>query len=153
MTDPEFDAYLDQALDELEAKQTSLNSEHGMGSYKRFVVDYVGGKLTFFNKEAPQLEASILPISTHVPEKRNLLWAWANQQLPSPVRAEAARTKELQTVTGFDLFANERVECDESMAWELTALACKYLSATGAYRVPHGEIHAHILITSIQRLG
>jgi hypothetical protein len=153
MNDPEFDAYLDQALDELEAKQNTLKSEFGLGHHGRFVVDYVAGTLTFFDKEAPRAEASILPVSTHIPAKRNLLWSWANQQLPVHVRELSSQLKELHSVTGFDLFVNERVQCDESMAWEFTALACKCLSAIGAYRVPHGDIHAHVLITSIRQVG
>ena len=153
MTDSEFDAYLAQALDELEAKQKTLSAGYGLGQHDRFVVDYVACTLTFFDKEAPRAEASIVPVSTHVPAKRNLQWAWANQQFPAPVRELSSRTKELHSITGFELFTNERVECDESMAWEMTALACKYLSAAGAYRVPHGETHAHVLITSVQRLG
>jgi hypothetical protein len=153
MTDPEFETYLDQALDELEAKQTSLKDQYGLGHHGRFVVDYVAGTLTFFDNEAPRAEASILPVSTHIPAKRNLLWSWANHQLPSHVRELSSQVKALRSVTGFEVFANERVECDESMAWEFTALACKCLSAAGAYRVPHGEMHAHVLITSIRQIG
>jgi len=47
MNDPEFDEYLEQALDELEAKQTALKSEFGLGQHGRFVVDYAAGILTF----------------------------------------------------------------------------------------------------------
>ena len=153
MNDSEFDAYLDQALDELETKQAALNDEFGLGEHGRFVVDYVAGNLTFFDKEAPRAEASILPVSTHIPAKRELQWSWANQQLPEHVRELSSQVKSLHSVTGFELFVNEHVKCDESMAWEFTALACKCLSAIGAYRVPHGEIHAHVLITSIRHGG
>lgn len=153
MNDQEFDAYLDLALDELEAKQATLKDDFGLGHHGRFIVDYVAGTLTFFDKEAPRAEASILPVSTHIPAKRNLLWSWANQQLPAQVRELSSQVKELHSVTGFEIFANERVQCDESMAWEFTALACKCLSAIGAYRVPHGDIHAHVLITSIRQVG
>lgn len=43
MTDDEFDAYLDQALDELEAKQRTLSAEFGLGHNGRFVMDYEAG--------------------------------------------------------------------------------------------------------------
>jgi hypothetical protein len=153
MTDPEFETYLEEALNELEAKQTSLDAEYGIGRHGRFVVDFEASTLTFFDKEAPRIEASIVPVSSHIPAKRNLKWAWANQHFPANVRASASRVKELHSLTDFDLFNNERVECDESMAWEFTALACKCLAAIGAYRVPHKEAHAHVLITSVRRVG
>ena len=72
---------------------------------------------------------------------------------PADIRASASRVKELHSLTGFELFNNERVQCDESMAWEFTALACKCLGAIGAYRVPNKETHAHVLITSVRRPG
>ena len=152
MTDDEFDEFLALANDELEAKQASLQAEFSLGSYELFAADYSAGVITFSNKDAPQVEAEILPVATHVAEKNSLKWFWANQQLPEPVRDSASKVKTLYELTGFDMFANEAVECDETMAWEITAMACKSLSALGAYRVPHGNVNAYVLITGIRRV-
>ncbi|MDR2013393.1 MAG: hypothetical protein LBQ20_10260 [Rhodanobacter sp.] len=153
MTDSEFDTYLAQAVGELEAKQATLVATYGLGwgSHNKFFADYAAGTLTFLEGDVPQVKAFIIPVFTHIPSKQNLLWAWANEAFPLAVREQSSQIKELQSITGFELFTNERVECDESTAWELTALACKCLSAAGAYRIPHGEKHAYVLITSVQR--
>ena len=146
----DFDSYLAQAQDELEQKQAQLGAEHGIGTYNRFVVDYVAGSLDFFQQEAPKLQTLIIPVATHVPEKKSLKWAWANDQYPPEVREAASKTKELTELTGFEIFQDEYVECDEAMAWEITALACKFLGAKGAYRVPHGHIYSYVLIAEIK---
>ncbi len=153
MTDAEFDEYLRGAVGELKAKQAALEIEYHLGHHERFVVDYEAGSLIFFAGEAPQVEAKILPVATHVPAKKSLKWSWANSQLPQSVRESAARVRELHAFTGFGMFANDAVECDESMAWEITALAAKYLSVMGAYRVPHGTLYAYVLITELQRVA
>lgn len=145
-----FDSYLAQAQDELERKQTALGVEYGIGTYDRFVVDYVSGSLDFFHHEAPKVQTSIIPIATHLPAEGSLKWAWANEQYPSEVREAASRTKELTQLTGFELFQDELVDCDESMAWEITALACKLFGAMGAYRMPHGPIHSYVLIAEVR---
>ncbi|MDR2240000.1 MAG: hypothetical protein LBE33_06100 [Zoogloeaceae bacterium] len=153
MTGSEFDTYLAQSVEELETKQATLSATYGIGNYEKFFVDFMAGTLTFLDGDTPKIKALVIPVATHVPSRQNLLWAWANEQLPPAVREQSSRIKELQSITGFELFANERVECDESMAWELTALACKYLSAAGAYRIPNGEIYAYVLITSAHQLA
>jgi hypothetical protein len=153
MTDAEFDEYLRQAVGELEAKQSALEIEYDLGHHERFVVDYEANSLIFFAGEAPKVEARILPVATHVPAKKSLKWSWANSQLPQSVREWAAKVKELHTFTGLAMFATDAVECDESMAWEITALAAKYLSAMGAYRVPHRTLCAYVLITELRRVA
>jgi hypothetical protein len=47
MTDEDFDAYLESALDELEAKQSLLSDAYGLGRHERFVVDYESLTLSF----------------------------------------------------------------------------------------------------------
>ena len=153
MTDAEFNEFLEQALDEIEAKQTQLEAEYNLGHHERFVVDYERNSLVFFNKEAPVAEATVLPVASHVPEKKNLRWSWANKNLPDSVRRRAEDVKKLYKLTGFQLFERESIECDEKMAWEITAMACKCLKARGAYRVPHANLNAYVLITDIKHIG
>lgn len=153
MTAEEFGSFLEESLDELEAKQESLQSRFNLGTHERFVIDYEACTLTFFKNEAPRAEAVILPVSTHVPSKQSLRWSWANGSLPLKTRELASQVKALLDITGFEVFASETVECDESMAWEMTAMACRALSAEGAYRVPHAGLHAHVLLMSVRRFG
>jgi hypothetical protein len=153
MVDFDFDGFLARAQDELEQKQQHLSAEYGLGSWPRFVVDYVAGTLQFFEHEALRVETTIISVATHVPAEESLKWAWANDRYPESVRTVSARIKGLHDVTGLQIFANESVQCDEVMAWEITALACKFLEARGAYRVPHGQIDSYVLISEIRKVA
>jgi len=153
MTDEEFEIYLQSSLDEMAEKQSILDSEYGMGHHERFVVDYETGTLTFFEHEKPKSEASIIPVASHVPEKESLKWAWANENYPESIRDMASFVKKLYLLTGYEMFNIEAVECDESMAWEINALACKVINARGVYRVPHGAINVYVVVTKVRNYG
>ena len=150
MTDDEFDEFVAQANAELAQKQATLEKTYGLGRHDRFVVEYDKRRLTFFGKEGPLVEAVIVPVATHVETQNSLKWSWSSPQLPQAVREDAARVRKLYDLTGYEIFANETAECDASMAWEITAMACKLLSALGAYRVPHANLNAYMLITEIK---
>jgi hypothetical protein len=149
MSDFDFDSYLTNALAELDGKQDALRDAHGIGAFSRFVVDYVAESLEFFEGEALRARATIIPVATHLPAKNSLKWAWANDQYPQTVRDAASRLRGLSDLIGFEVFRSALMECDESMAWEIAALACKYMQAIGVYRVPHGHIHSYVLITQV----
>lgn len=149
MTDEDFNSYLESALDELETKQNLLAAKYGLGHHERFVVEYEQLTLSFFDRERPSAIARILPVATHVPDKNSLRWAWANEMFSQPVQQLSKAVVELHAVTGFDLFVQETVECDESMAWEIAALACKCLGKAGVYRIPHATLHCYVLIECV----
>lgn len=153
MADEEFDNYLQSSLDEMEEKQEILEREYGLGHHEKFVVDYESGLLTFFKNEKPVVEVSIIPVASHVPEKESLKWAWANESYPTSIRDEASFVKKLYELTGYVMFNNEALECDESMAWEVNALACKVSNSKGVYRVPHGAINVHVVVTNVRNYG
>jgi hypothetical protein len=88
-----------------------------------------------------------------VPDKDSLKWAWANESYPQEIREKAAFTKELGELTGFELFTNESAECDENMAWEINAMACKLMNALGVYRIPHGQINVHVVFSKVSKCG
>ncbi|MBK8285094.1 MAG: hypothetical protein IPK97_09520 [Ahniella sp.] len=85
-----------------------------------------------------------------MPAKNSLKWAWASDQYPQTVRDASSRLRGLTDLTGFEVFQSALIECDESMAWEIAALACKYMQALGVYRIPHGHIHSYVLITEVR---
>ena len=153
MTDDEFDKYLNDARTELREKQSALADHYRLGTAARFVVDHMEGTLTTFDNENPIAEARIIPIATHFPDQERLLWAWSNEHLPPDMRSQAAKVRDLYKVTGFDLFKDDPVACDEVMAWDIAALACKHLGTLGAYRMPNKDAHSYVLITDIKALS
>jgi hypothetical protein len=150
VTDEEFTTFLADAVEELQAKQDALRAKYGLGERERFVVDFEAGTLTFFDQEKPAVEAAIMPLATHVPDRNSLKWAWANEALPAEVRQKASAVKDLYRLTGFEIFRNEYVECDEAMAWEITALACKFFCKIGAYRIPSSNAQGYVLMKEVK---
>lgn len=153
MTDPEFEAYVAKASADFERKQQHLEAEYGIGRWTRFFVDYERSSLRFFEGDELRVEATILPVGTHVPASESFQWASANRQFSEAVRAEAARLKGLYELTGLDFFRNERGSCDEGTAWQTAAIACEFLQAFGAYRVPHGKVHSYVLFWTVDRVS
>jgi len=153
MTDEEFDNYLAAACDELDQKYQDLVEHYGFGSHDNFVVEYEDQLLSFFKKERRTIEAKILPIASHVPEKNSLVWFWSNRNLPDHVRVPSEAIKKLYDVTGYEIFKENSVECDEDMAWEIAALACKCLEAKGVYRIPHSNLNTYVLILEVEQFG
>ena len=153
MTDEEFELFLQRSLDEMEEKQSRLEQEYGLGSFERFAVDYEESLLLFCDGESEKVAAKITPIASHVPEKHSLRWAWANEAFPAEVRNAASFTRQLADLTGFDMFNMETIECDEDMAWEINAMACRQAGALGIYRIPHGQINVHVIINEINASG
>jgi len=150
MTEKEFDAYLAAACEELETKLRHLKTEYGFGTHDNFVVEFEKQSLLFFRRECPVVEASILPIASHIPAQRSLVWFWSNRNLPDPIRESGRAVKGLSALTGFVLFEQPKVHCDESMVWEIAALACKYLDACGVYRIPQRGLNSYVLITGVR---
>ena len=151
MTDEEFDNFLDEACDEQDVKYQLLIDEFGLGSYDNFVVEYENELLQFFEKEKCIVEAKILPIASHVPEKNSLVWFWSNRNIPEALRKKCEAIKKLYEVTGYEIFQDTSVECDETMVWEIAAMACKCLEGKGVYRIPHDNLNSYVLFTDIKK--
>lgn len=73
--------------------------------------------------------------------------------MPESVRDHSSAVKVLYDQTGYDVFNNPYMSCDEGMAWEVAAMACKCLDAKGVYRIPHGNMHSYVLLTSVRAYG
>ncbi|SIO34956.1 DUF6882 domain-containing protein [Paraburkholderia phenazinium] len=151
MKNEEFDAFLERSLAELRDKQTVLSSSFGIGSRERFVVDFSSTLLTFFDGEAPAVEASILPVGTHSLDKQRFRWSWSDEGLPMDVQDASRKTQSLYNLTGFEVFRQATIPCDETMAWEIAAMSCSALAADGIYRIPNGSNQYYVLLLSVRR--
>ena len=153
MTDAEVDAFVATANEELRQKQAALNHVYGLGSHHRFWWEQATEKIQFFDaSDALRVEAEVIDIGTYSEKSNTWKWAWCNQSLLPRLRKKAEKLKELEEVTGMELFGNEgpfEIE-DESMAWEIAAMSVKHLGAIGCYRAPslHGGPTTFFAITS-----
>jgi hypothetical protein len=145
MTDNEFGAFIDACYHEFEAKQEALKS-HGLSTFERFWYDQETRKLQFFDGDELKKEWPFVVIGTWAHQKDDWLWGWANESLLEPIRKESAACKQLAEITGFDFATTPHVKADETMAYEIVAMALHVLSAVGMYRIPHEKHHTFLAL-------
>lgn len=134
MSEDPFDVLIETAMAELMSKQESLQQQYGLGGMARWWLDQDPGSLSFLDElDGEIVRALIINIGSFAPNRSSWKWAWSNPAVPDPLRQRALPLKELQAITGFELFGEKEafsVE-DEAMAWELAALAVQHLNAVG----------------------
>lgn len=141
MTDEQFDEFLDKCYGELEEKQGRMFSEHNIGTYEKYWFDQLTRTLQFKNDNKVEVEFYIVCIGTWAHQKDTWMWGWANNSFAEEIRLEAETLKGLREITGYELFEKEGFGCDETMAYELTAMAVHYLNAMGMYKIPGERSH------------
>lgn len=156
MTDDEFVQFMQDAVDELNEKQDALEQEYGFGGHARWAFDQVTEKFQLLDEAGRvMVEAEVVDIGSYSPKSNTFKWAWSNPSILPALREKSIRIKGLEAYTGISLFGDENaftVE-DESMAWELAAMAVKYIGAMGCYRGPSstGGPSTFLALTSITR--
>lgn len=141
MTDEDFEAFREEACDELRVKQASLQAAYQLGTHGRWWFDQEAETLQFFDaQDRLRLEADVIHIGSYSRRSDTWLWAWANVSLLPKLRAKAETLRALESTTGYELFGDaDTFEVDEPMAWELAAIAVKHLAAMGCYRAPNAD--------------
>lgn len=156
MTDEEFETFLDEANEQLRERQAFLSQTYSLGAMKRWWFEQETAKLQFFDRQDRlAVEAEVVDIGSYSPKSSSWKWAWSNLSILPELRRKAEPLKQLQDITGFDLFGNEAAFSidGEAMAWALTAIAIRHLQAMGCYRAPSSSPegpNTFLAITSIK---
>lgn len=138
MDDSDFNVFLARAIEELEAKQTRLQTDYKLGQFDRWWIDLETGTLEFFyNDKSVRLVAEIVDIGSYSKKSGTWKWAWSNDSVPEHLRRQAIKLKELEAITNRNIFGLEHAfEADMELAWDIAALSVMHLSALGCYRSP-----------------
>jgi hypothetical protein len=155
MTDEEFDAFLNQANDQLREKQARLSRDYALGGMKRWSFEQQTAVLQFFDQhDRLAVEAQVIDVGSFSPKSNSWKWAWSNASLLPGLRQKAESLKALQDITGLDLFGKEPAFSinDEVMAWELAAIAVMHLQAMGCYRAPSSSPQGPISFLAITHI-
>ena len=154
MNDDEFELFLTSANAELKEKQTYLTETYGFGSHKRWMFENDKAYLQFFDQDDKLvLTANIIDIGSYSPSASTWKWAWAYESITPALKADSIRLKELKEITDLVVFGEkEPFEADEYLAWELAAMAVKYLGAMGCYRAFSSarNVNMFFAITSVR---
>ena len=157
MSEDNFEVLLETAMAALMSKQQALQQQYGLGGMARWWLDQDTASLSFFDElDRKVAEALIINIGSFVPKQSSWKWAWSNPAVSDALRERASPLKELQAITGFELFGDEEAFSieDEAMAWELAAFAVQHLKAVGCYRAPSSSDGPtiYLAITELKRI-
>lgn len=139
MSEQTFEHLLETSMAALMDKQQALHEQYALGDMARWWLDQETATVQFFDEQDRlAVEGQILNIGSFSPEHSNWKWAWSNPSIPEPLRERALALKELEASTGMGFFGAEEAFSleDESMAWQLAAIAVQHLGALGCYRAP-----------------
>ncbi|MES3041284.1 MAG: hypothetical protein V4730_09040 [Pseudomonadota bacterium] len=141
MNEEQFEAFIADCAQALQAKQALLQSQFGLDRFSRWQLEQDSSVLCFLTQDGrEQLRFRVTPIGTYANAQETWKWAWANSKLPQAVREQAERVKALRERTDYDCFADaDAFTADDTMAWELAAAAVESLDAMGCYRAPNRD--------------
>ena len=152
MNDEEFQGYLDNCYEALERKQQTLMDSYGFGLLDQFNHDFDKGEIYFLRDNTLEVRAKIIPIGCCDAEAETWVWAWADDAFPDALRAKSEKLKELEFMTGFEMFGSETIEVDEDMVWEITAMALELLGSEGAYKAPINDVLYFYALSDVQKV-
>ena len=159
MTEKEFETLLNQASSQLREKQEHLDQQYELSTYTRWSFEQATGTLQFFDQnDRLKLEADVINIGSYSSKSNSWRWAWCNPSILEHLRKKAERLKELEDITGVQLFGHDTAFSieGESMAWAFAALAVKHLSALGCYRAQSTRtegLQIFLVIINVRQIG
>ncbi|PWQ93618.1 DUF6882 domain-containing protein [Leucothrix arctica] len=133
MDDQQFQTYIDKCFVDLEDKQEYLEESFGFSAFEEYKFDFDKEELYFINGGETKKTATIVPIGSFNDKTNAWVWAWANDAFPADLKTKAERFKELEEITGSNLFTHISAEIDESMSWEIAGMALNLLRGDGVY--------------------
>ncbi|MGE3820808.1 MAG: DUF6882 domain-containing protein [Isosphaeraceae bacterium] len=147
----QFQAFVTRNVTDLQAKQADLERRFGLSGFARWWFDQPTGLLRFEDSaDRAPVETPFTEVGSYSVKTRTWVWGWANGSVLEEQRKKSSRLRALAELTGFDVFRRGVWEADESLAWELTALAVGHLGAQGAYRCPMDHLHVFLAIEGVR---
>ena len=150
MNNAALDQFLAHCSQQLEEQQSQMVREFQFDRCDRFAVDLERGQLVAECRGEAIATAQAIPIATYDPNSHAWHWAWSQASLPAPRRNEATAIQDLTQKTGLKLFQAEQFKADADLVWQLTALACDQLQATGCYRLAQDQQYLMLALCNLQ---
>ncbi|WP_245262237.1 DUF6882 domain-containing protein [Mesorhizobium sp. WSM3626] len=136
-----YSAWRDEAIEQLESKNSRLEKEFRIGHWSRY--DLKNGSLLFSQDEATKVITGIQLAGSTNAKAQNWLWAWANLNLPDSLLRDARLVRSFGEKNNIrELTQPYVIDAEnelEVLGWELTAVMVRICDALGAYRSPQGE--------------
>ena len=134
---PAFEAQIEKAMNEL-GELTAAHDGLWRISEAAWNVDQTAGTIVFETSEHV-VEASVQIVGTYDTLQGSWLWGWDHPSVAPELAEHAKHAHEYGKNNGIGALTTRKLSCEESVAWELTAVVCMLNKAQGAYRGPAGS--------------
>lgn len=153
MTDKELDVFLQQCHKEVLEKQKYLTTNYQLNEYTTYKFSQAKKSITLKKSGGENLTFKVKCIGSWRKEDSSWTWGWANENLSEIIREEAKPLKELEKVTGFNIFAQGGFECEEAVARDLAFAGVHQLEAMGVYRIEIEGNYLFLALIDIEKDG
>ncbi|MGH8443936.1 MAG: DUF6882 domain-containing protein [Solimonas sp.] len=133
--------FIEASEEQLQALEERGERLWGMrSSARRF--DRDSGRLRFLRADGLVLEAEVQWIGLYRAAQQHWTWAWAQQDFPEVLTADARRLRAYGEKEGFERLTVPVLRATEIEAWGLVAAACALGWGQGAWRyeTPAGSV-------------
>jgi hypothetical protein len=131
----EYNILMERSLEELRLKTAAHDGMWRLGEAD-WSVDQDEGTIVFTNRDGITATCPVQIIGTYDTQSGTWLWGWEHPSVVPALQEHARQVRAYGEQLGIERLTTQEVVCDESEAWEFTALACKLCEAQGAYRGP-----------------
>lgn len=153
MNEAEFDQFVSDANEYLEARIARAREEFGVGAFERYDYDLPSGRFWWSDAGVPQVEARIIIVGSISTTSNTWLWSWANRQLDDCRSPDIERVREYGVEHGIPPLTNAKWEADETAGWTMTSIAARLLESRAAYRSPSATGFLFLLLNDLKRLN
>jgi hypothetical protein len=130
----DFDALLDQAMEELRIKTAGHDGIWQL-SQADWDIDQDAGTIVFKSPSGITATCPVQIIGTFNIEDSTWLWGWDHPSVEPALQQNAMLCRDYGERHGIDVLTARKLEgSSEDDGWQLTALACKLAGAQGGYR-------------------
>lgn len=150
MTEKEFEGFLNECCNEVQAKQKELVAKYNLKAYTKYVFHQKEKSLEFKNEAGETLAFDIACIGSWDYTEKVWIWAWANENLSKEIRDEAKVLKSLADTTGYEIFEKEGFDCEEIVARDLAYIGVHQLNGIGVYRINAEESYVFVALKEVK---
>ncbi|SKB00220.1 hypothetical protein SAMN02745166_03098 [Prosthecobacter debontii] len=148
-SDKRYNAFLNQSLVELKARNQLAMDDHGLGMFDEWSLNQDEGILRFLDEQGNiRIETPVVILGTYSSQTATWMWGWANRSLVPGLTAATCAVRDYGESNSMEDFTQSKIECDEGEAWAFAAAAWKLLGGSGVYRGPSGALGGRLYISS-----
>lgn len=127
-------AFIAQSLEGMQAATSAHCATWHLDEAEQWSVDMDQESIVFQLPGGITATAPVQIVGTSNSDDGSFLWGWDHPSVPAELSEHAQLALAFGRAHGLPAYTHRKVQCDDAMAWEFTAVAMRLGEATGTYR-------------------